>query len=86
MAIDQLRKYLQKIRIILFRPKKKNAFCLDYIVDDSYLQGDRYEEYFFNVLNTTEILRSLGFTVHPDKSRFIESQCIIYLGFLLNSV
>ena len=33
-----------------------------------------------------EILRSLGFTVHTDKSKFIPTQCITYLGFILNSV
>ena len=44
------------------------------------------EDCFFNVLNTIEILRSLGFTIHPDKSKFIPTQCITFLGFILNSV
>ena len=44
------------------------------------------EDCFFNVLNTIEILRSLGFTIHPDKSKFIPTQCITYLGFILNSI
>ena len=37
-------------------------------------------------MNTIEILKSLGFTIHPEKSKFIPTQCIIYLGFILNSV
>ena len=34
-------------------------------VDDSYLQDDDYEDCFSNVLSIIEILRSLGFTIHP---------------------
>ena len=41
---------------------------------------------FSKILNTIEILRSLGFTIHPDKCKFIPTQCITYLGFILNSV
>ena len=55
-------------------------------VDDWYLQGDNYEDCFSNVLNTKEIRRFLGFTIHPEKSEFIPTQCISYLGFILNSV
>ena len=50
------------------------------------MQGDYYEDCFSNVWNKIEILRSLGFTIHPDKSKFIPTQCITYLGFILNSV
>ena len=39
--------------------------------DDLYLQGDDYQEYFPNVLNTIEIVIFLGFTIHADKSKFI---------------
>ena len=35
---------------------------------------------------TIQIRRSLAFTVHPDKSKFIPVQYIAYLGFILNSV
>ena len=49
-------------------------------VDVSYLLGADYEDCFSNVLNAIEILRSLEFTIHPDKSKFIPAQCITYLG------
>ena len=52
-------------------------------VDGSHLQSDDYEDCFSNVLNIIEILRSLGFIIHQDKSKFIPTQCIIYLGFIL---
>ena len=40
-------------------------------VDDSYLQGDDYKDCFSNVLNIIKVLRFLGFTIHPNKSKFI---------------
>ena len=77
----------------IFTKISKIPFCiltekgfLSVVYDnDSYLQGDDYEDCFSNVLNTIEILRSLGFTIHPDKSKFTPIQCIIYLRFISNS-
>ena len=37
-------------------------------------------------MNTIEITRSAGFTIHPNKSSFTPSQYITYLGFILDSV
>ena len=55
-------------------------------IDDSYLQGDDYEDCATNVLDTTRLLDDLGFIIHPDKSSFIPSQEITILGFKINSV
>ena len=55
-------------------------------VDGSYLQRDCYEDCFSIVLNTIEVIRSLGFTIIPEKSKFIPTQCIAFFGFILNSV
>lgn len=38
-----------------------------------------------NVKCTLELLRSLGFIVHPTKSVLLPIQCITYLGFNINS-
>ena len=74
-----------KISKIPFSILKEKSFLSVFYVHDSYLQGDDYENCFFNVLNTIEILRSLGFTIHPDKSKFIPTQLITFLGFIFNS-
>ena len=37
-------------------------------VDDSYLQGDSYESCLKNLNDTIIMFRSLGFTIHPEKS------------------
>ena len=54
-------------------------------VDDSYLQGDTYESCLNNILDTLNLLRELGFAIHPEKSILIASQEIIFLGFVISS-
>ena len=60
-----------KFSKIPFSILREKGFLSVFFVDDSYLQGVDSEDCFSNVLNTTEILRSLGFTIHPDKFKFI---------------
>ena len=54
-------------------------------VDDSYLQGDSYESCLKNVNDAKIMLRSLGFTIHPEISVLKPTQNMIYLGFIINS-
>ena len=75
-----------KISKIPFSTLKEKGFQSVVYIDGLHLQGDDYEDCFSNVLSTTEIIRSLGFTIHPEKSKFIPTQCITFLGFVLNSV
>ena len=77
---------ITKISKIPFSILREKGFLAVVYDDDSYLQGDNCEDCFSNVLNTIEILRSLGFTIHPDKSKFIPTQCITFLGFILSFV
>ena len=55
-------------------------------IDDSYLQGDDYEDCANNVLDTAKLLDSLGFIIHPEKLSFLPSQIITILGFKINSI
>ena len=43
-------------------------------VADSYLQGDTYQSCLNNILDTVNLLRELGFIIHPDKSHLTPSQ------------
>ena len=54
-------------------------------VDDSLLQGETFQECLDNIMATLECLESLGFVIHPDKSIFIPTQEIIFLGFIINT-
>ena len=54
-------------------------------IDNSYLQGDRYQDCLSNVVDTIKLFDSLGFIIHPKKSVFIPTQMISFLGFVLDS-
>ena len=47
--------------------------------------GETFEECFDTVQNTVKLLHELGFVIHPDKSVFMPSQNIVFLGFIIDS-
>ena len=55
-------------------------------VDDCYLQGHTYSTCEDNVSATVDLLQSLGFTIHPEKSVLVHTQEIEFLTFVLNCV
>jgi hypothetical protein len=55
-------------------------------IDDSYLQGDTYNECAQNVTASSKLITELGFITHPEKSVLIPSQVLVFLGFILNSL
>ena len=44
-----------------------------------------YQECQQNIANTINLLDSLGFIIHPDKSKFIPSKEVTFLRFIINS-
>ena len=64
--------------------REKNFSSVVY-VDDNLLLGDTYTECSNNVTETVDLLSKLGYTIHADKSIFIPTQEIVFLGFILNS-
>jgi hypothetical protein len=59
--------------------------CLGYI-DDSLNLEDSYTEAERATLHAVELLISLGFMIHPEKSIVTPTQIIEFLGFVLNSI
>ena len=55
-------------------------------LEDSFLLGATQEECKYAVQSTAMTLKDLGFIIHTEKSRFLPSQTIEFLGFVLNSV
>ena len=55
-------------------------------IDDSYLQGDTSAECHKNVTDTITLFTKLGFHIHPEKSVFIPSQKLTFLGFVLDAI
>ena len=54
-------------------------------MDDVYLQGDTRAECCKNILDTLNLLISLGFTIKCSKSIFEPTQKITSLGFVIDS-
>lgn len=54
-------------------------------IDNSLLQSDTPESCAANLKDTELLMDSLGLTVHLEKSVFIPTQCIEFVGFLINS-
>ena len=58
--------------------------CLGYI-DDSFNTEDSVEDCREATLHATQLFTRLGFVTHPTKSVFHPTQCLEFLGFLLDS-
>ena len=54
-------------------------------LDDSLLSAETEQACIENIQATVQLLRSLGFIVHPEKSMLVPSQTIQYLGVIINS-
>ena len=64
---------------------RQKGFSSVVFVDDTYLQGSNFVKCLHNVHETIAILRKLGFTIHAKKSVLIPTQCIEFLGFIIDS-
>ena len=64
---------------------RKNGHLSSGYIDDSYLQGDGFSDCLTNVVDTIKLFDTLGFIIHPDKSIFIPTQVLTFLGFILDS-
>lgn len=62
-----------------------NGHIIIAYIDDLYLQGKSFAECMHTIVQTMKLLEHLGFVVHPDKSVFIPSQSLTFLGFTINS-
>ena len=79
------RKYTKCMKPIFSSLLKRSHLSSSYI-DDTYLQGLSYDSCAINVLDTLELMLSLGLTPHPEKSVLIPTQELEYLGHILDSV
>ena len=61
------------------------GYTLLMYIDDLWIQGEDYSHCKEAVRDAVMILDKLGFTIHPEKSRFEPDQEIEFLGFVMNS-
>ena len=55
-------------------------------IDDSLLQSDTRESYVENLGDTVLLIVDVRLTVHPEKSVIVPTQCIEFVGFIINLV
>ena len=55
-------------------------------LDDSLLISNTYDNCSKNIEDTCNLLDSLGFTIHLNKSVFVPSQVITFLEFIIDSI
>ena len=83
--IDAMRTFTKLLKPVFSNLRLEGHSSVIY-VDDSFLLGDTFESCLRNVRATLSSLREFGFVAHPDKSCFMPSQSIVFLGFILDSV
>ena len=81
---DAMRLFTKVLKPAFFYLRKVGYLSVVY-VDDSYLQGETFEECLQNITETVKLLQSLGFTINPEKSVVKPTQKLTFLGFVLNS-
>lgn len=79
------RKFTKVTKVPLAELRKDNSIISGFI-DDFHLQGHDYEDCNRTLKNSILLLDKLGFVIHPEKSAFIPSQRIVYIGFVIDSV
>ena len=70
----------------VFSTLRKSGHSNATYIDDSFLQGDTKTACKLNIEDTMNLVDDLGFTVNVEKSILKPTQCIAFIGFLLNSL
>ena len=83
--VDAMRVFTKLLKPVFSHLREQGWLSVIY-VDDSLLLGHDYDECLANVQATADLLESLGFHIHPDKSILNPSQNIQFLGFDIDTV
>ena len=79
------RKFTKLMKPVYCTLREAGHLSVGYI-DESYLQGNDYDQCLENIKATVTLFNTLGLVTHPDKSVLEPTQQIIFLGFQLNSL
>ena len=78
------RKFVKLLKPVFAYLHSRGHISSGYL-DDTYIQGDSFQSCLDNVTETIELLTSLGFFVHREKSVTTPCMKLEHLGFILNS-
>ena len=73
---------LTKPPLALFRIQEHTVATY---IDDIISVDDTFESFLLTVIKTIKLFQSLGFVMHPEKSKFILSEKVECLGFAIDS-
>ena len=79
------RKFTKLMKPVYCTLREAGHLSVGYI-DDSYLQGNDYDQCLENIKATVTLFNTLGVVTHPVKSVLEPTQQITFLGFQLNSL
>ena len=79
------RKFTKIMKVPLSHLREYGHFIIGYI-DDFFLKGKTREKCKLSLIEATQLLERLGFTIHPTKSKLDPETIIIFLGFVINSI
>ena len=65
---------------------KLEGISITIYIDDLMILGETYEQCLTGSIKTIKMFLRLGFLIHPDKSTFLPTQKLTYLGFIFDSV
>ena len=86
MGLTSSPRIYTKVMKPVFSTLRNKGYLSSSYIDDSYLQGQNYTECVSNIRDTLFMMLKLGFTIHPEKSVFVPTQILEFLGFILNSI
>ena len=78
------RVFTKILRPVFASLREKGAECFPYI-DDSFVVADSVEKCLDTLAKLGDLLRSLGFVIHPEKSVLVPTRQLLFLGYLLDS-
>ncbi len=79
------RKFTKVMKVPTSYLREIGHFILGYI-DDFFLKANNTQKCNEAVEAAINLFQKLGFTIHSDKSQFEPTTCIIFLGFVIDSV
>ena len=80
------RKFTKLLKPPLAYLRVQELMIISAYIDDLFTQDDTFEGCFKNVQKIVAFFTSLGFVIHPDKSCFLPSQILEYLGMIINTI
>jgi hypothetical protein len=86
MGLKEAPRLFTVILKALLKVARERGYSIFAYIDDTFLRGLSYQETLRAIQFFARLLQSAGFLLHPDKSVFVPSTRIKFLGFIVDSM